>query len=86
MKLFEEKVVLNNVEVEKVVPVDRYIEKIVTETHEIVKAQEVEKLVDKPIEVQKLVTVENIIPVLVEVNKFVEVFRDRPIEIPLIEK
>ena len=57
---------------------------MVTETHEIVKAKEVEKLVDKPIEVQKLVTVENFIPVLVEVNKLVEVYRDRPIEIPLI--
>lgn len=77
---------MNNIEVEKIVPVDRYIEKLITETHEIIKAKEVEKLVDKPIHVQKLVTVENYIPVLVEVNKLVEVYRDRPIEIPLIHQ
>lgn len=48
------------------------------------RTQEVEKRVDNPIEVPKIVTVENVVPVIVEVNKLVEVFRDRPIEIPLI--
>lgn len=84
VKLTEEKIVLNNVEVEKIVPVDRFVEKLVSEIHEIVKAKEVVQYIDKPVEVQKLITVENQFPVLVEVNKLVEVYRDRPIEIPLI--
>lgn len=40
---------MNNVEVEKIVTVDRFIEKLVTESHEVVKAIEVVRLVDKPI-------------------------------------
>jgi hypothetical protein len=77
---------LNNVEVFKNIPVDRFIEKIVPEIHIVNNAVEVVKHVDKIIEVPKLITVENVVPVLVEVNKLVEVYRDRPIEIPLIHQ
>lgn len=38
------------------------------------------------VEVPKIVTVENVIPMLVEINKVVECFRDRPIEIPVLEQ
>lgn len=65
VKIVEEKVILNNVEVERIIEVPTYIEKIVSETHEIIKTQEVEKRVDNPIEVPKIVTVENIVPVIV---------------------
>ena len=79
VRLIEEKVILNNVEVEKIRPVDRHIEKLFTETHVITNAKEVERLVDKIVEVPKIVTVENVIPVLVEVNNVVDAYRDRPI-------
>ena len=65
VKIVEEKIILNNVEVDRIIEVPTYIEKIVAETHEIIKTQEVEKRVDNPIEVPKLVTVENVIPVIV---------------------
>lgn len=65
VKIVEEKVILNNVEVERIIEVPTYIEKIVSETHEIIKTQEVEKRVDNPIEVPKIVTVENVVPVIV---------------------
>ena len=43
MKLVEEKIILNNVEVERVKPVDRYIEKLAIEKKIVEQAVEVEK-------------------------------------------
>jgi hypothetical protein len=36
------------------VPVDRFVEKIVAENHEVIKPVEIERLVEKMVEVQKL--------------------------------
>ena len=48
---------MNNVEVFKNIPVDRFIEKIVPEIHIVNNAVEVVRHVDKIIEVPKLITV-----------------------------
>lgn len=84
VNLREEKVVVNHVEVQKIVPVETILEKVVAVSYEIIKPVEIEKIIEKAIEVQKLVTAENRIPFKVETQNVVEVFRDKIVEIPLI--
>ena len=85
MKLIEEKIVLNNVPVEKIVSVDVCIEKPVVLYETISTPVEVECYREKVVDCTKVVPVDNKYPVLVEVNRVIEVIRDRPIEIPIIE-
>ena len=77
---------MNNVEVQKIVPVEKFIEKLFIETHTITQSVEVEKIVQVLVEVPKLVTVENNIPVLVEINNIVERNTYKPINIFMREE
>ena len=86
MKLVEEKIILNNVEVERVKPVDRYIEKLAIEKKIVEQAVEVEKNIEMPIEKTKVVTIENEIPIMVECPVIIESLRDRVHVVPTVEE
>lgn len=82
--LIEQKIILNNVEVEKIKPIDRYIEKLAIQRSIVEQAKEVEKKVDYIIEKTKVVTIENEQPIMVECPVIIESFRDRVHVVPII--
>lgn len=85
IECIQEKIVLNNVPVEKIVEVDVCIEKICPIYETITTPVEVECYKEKVVEVTKVVPVDNKYPVVIEVPQPIEYIRDRPIEIPIIE-